>query len=676
MSIDNKNNVVKVVTYSAPKPVINKLAMDAVKSSSTVMQRDLGFLYSPEFSKAIADRCKALMALNNKENFVSKKMSFLDFSKKVDGISKLNAYIESDPVLKNYGYNYDDILSDFKYACQHNIPVDFSFETRLPALENLRKFAADKNNKAIMDKLGYNFLGNIVVFNDDLVSTYSDESINNVQNLLSKKVLAPLRKGLDENVLLLLLKPHEQTKSVGRNLKIIEDCLKTNEYEFLKQNKSFNVSMLMFDGDMKKFMEALKKENASLKDGEYLRFFYNSSSNEVLLRKVKHFGKGLFVTSSKRFDKNFNLLAKENVIQGIASNGKKTMNVAVNDFSRKSDCNLRFVYDKNNKSWIMTDCTEKFKDEIGKVKELKVWKLSDVGGVYNIKTIDSFGKIKTVSSALKQNDGVHIEQNLTSPAGDKTFYKYFKSKSGKIEEFVYEIKDKNGKLLAKKESLFKRLSPNVSVSIVNGNKSRIEYFENEIRVIDEKTKKITSIDLKKLLPNGDKKIVRLLKKLTAPELLAVNQNVKVLDSIKATESFFMPGADEISSSLHRFVFEHELGHSKDSLIESLSDLVNDSKKSVMDANTKIVADEKLKKIFLSERKRFLEAKTTRLSKLASYFVTDNVERSLKKGMSEAIAEINAIVNAPAPPKWIMARTQLLKEDFPKTIAYLLRKYRF
>ena len=182
--------------------------------------------------------------------------------------------------------------------------------------------------------------------------------------------------------------------------------------------------------------------------------------------------------------------------------------------------------------------------------------------------------------------------------------------------------------------------------------------------------------MKKFISNGEKKIVNLLKKLTAPELIAVNQNIKALDTIKATDSFFMPGADAISSSLHRFVFEHELGHSKDSLIESMSDIVNDSKKSIMDADTKIVSDERLQKIFLSERKKFLAAKTTRLSKLASYFVTENIERSLKKGLAEAIAEINAIVNVPAPPIWIMPRTQLLKENFPKTIAYLLRKYRF
>lgn len=677
MAIETKNKINPISAYSSVRPYTQPSSASLSKMTPVVAskKRDLSFLCTPEFNRAVSDRCRALFNMNLKEKFISPGMSLSDFHKRVEGISKISAYIAKDSVLSGLGVEYNDIVDAFKFSSKHNLPIDYNFDSRINALENLSSMGANPQNDKIFKKIGQELLKDIIVFNEDNVSAFDELSLDNMRKLMKSRTLAPVRRKMDSDLIISFLKNKDNVMLVKENIEKLEAILKNPEFSFLKDCPSVKPALLLYGGDLNKFMSKVKEIHSSLGKNQKLLFSLNPETNVVFIKSRNIYGNGLETAVSQRYDKAFNLVAEERSISGLNSSGKRTLNTYIIDKTGNTEYNIRQIYDKMHKSWILTDWTKRIKNQQGKVIETEVLQPSNVAGVYNIKKTDANRKIQTVSSATKNKKGTIIEKKLVSPLGDRTFYKFFKSSDGKREQFSYVIKDKNGKLLASKESFFCRLSSSLSLSEVDGRKYRIEYFKDEIHIFDEKTSQKTVLDLRKLLAKSQKSHLKLLKKLSAPELIAVSKNAKYLDSIKERDSYYLMGADEIACSANRFVFEHELGHAKDSAVEAIQSVINDGKKSVFEMERKITSDSRLQKIFKAEKNRFMKAYPLKIRHIAGYFVNENINRPLLKGLSEAVAEINAILNAPSSPKWIMARGHLLQENFPRTIAYLLKKYK-
>ncbi|MBS4759551.1 MAG: hypothetical protein KHX03_02490 [Clostridium sp.] len=677
MAVESKNKINHISAYSSVRPNTPSSSASLSKMTPVIVpkKRDLSFLCTPEFNRAVSDRCRALFNMNLKEKFISPNMTVSDFHKRVEGISKISAYIAKDSVLSSLGIEYNDIVEALKFSSKHNIPIDYNFDSRINALENLSSMGANPQNNKIFKKIGQELLKGIIVYNEDNVSVFDELSLENMRKLMRSRTLAPVRKKMDSDLIISFLKSKDSSVIVKENIEKLEAILKNQEYSFLKDCPSLKPSLLLYGGDLNKFMSKVKEIHSSLGKNQKLLFSLNPETNVVFIKSRNIYEGGLETAVSQRYDKAFNLVAEERSISGLNSAGKKTLNAYIMDKTGHAEYNIRQIYDKVHKSWILTDWIKRIKNQQGKVVETEVLQLSNVAGVYNIKKIDANRKIQTLSSAVKNNKGTIIEKKLVSPLGDRTFYKFFKSSDGKREQFSYVIKDKDGKVLASKESLFRRLSSSLALSVVNGEKYKIEYFKDEIHIFDEKNAQKTVLDLRKLVAKGQKSHLGLLKKLSAPELIAVSKNAKYLDSIKEKDSYYLIGADEIACSANRFVFEHELGHAKDSAVESFQSVINDGKKSVLEMKRKFTSDIKLQKIFKAEKNRFMKAYPLKIRHIAGYFVNENINSPLIKGLSEAVAEINAIINSPYPPKWIMGRGHLLQENFPRTIAYLLKKYK-
>lgn len=659
----------KAATFQSVNPELLKTVKPVINNP---YQRDTSSIFTPELNRAISDRCRAIFNINMKEKFLKGSTSIAELHKRVQGISKLDAYISTDPVLSKTGIKYDDLVSDMKYSFNEGLPVDFDFNARRKALENLSKFGAEERNRKIFDKIGKDALEHIIFINEDLTRGFDEYSVENMRRFLKYKSLAPLRRKCKDNFYPLLLKKDESSKTVRKNIETLAEVLKDPEYDFLKKNKSFKVNILFYKGDTKKALNILKDYNSSLHKGDILHFFACPETGELRVQVRKEFKGGLKLGQIISYDKNLKVISKENITRGISSTGKKTRNILLTDLKYDLESQIREVYDPKHKTWVMTNQTKKYKDASGKVIKAELWKLSDVEGIYNIKSIDAEGKIKTVSSAIKGRDGVTIEKNLTSPLGDTTTVRQFRAKNGAKETMSYVINDKNGKILAQRENLLKKLSSTEALSVINGEKFNIKYLQDKITILNERTKELKTINIKEIATSGTDGLLKVLKRLSADELIAVGGNIKQLSTVLDKESFYMIGADKIACSANRFIFDHELGHAIDSLSEDFQKIVNSSTDSILKAETKIASDKKLQKIFNAEKKMFLKSFNRKFAMRADYFISDNISRKPLEGLREAIAEIYALKNNQIAPKWIMQRSHLLQENFTRTIAYLIK----
>ena len=100
---------------------------------------------------------------------------------------------------------------------------------------------------------------------------------------------------------------------------------------------------------------------------------------------------------------------------------------------------------------------------------------------------------------------------------------------------------------------------------------------------------------------------------------------------------------------------HELGHAKD----------------YRNKDMEISSDEKFVKTFETEKKAFTENSSNFERTLIEYFIRPRSHHAGENGGKvEAVAEANAILNAPADDKVTGMRKQIFQQYFPKTIAIL------
>ena len=165
-------------------------------------------------------------------------------------------------------------------------------------------------------------------------------------------------------------------------------------------------------------------------------------------------------------------------------------------------------------------------------------------------------------------------------------------------------------------------------------------------------KKITEINLFDFA-KGD---TSPLKKISGNELIQMKNNVTKYGGSQgcfAAYDVFSKAANTSDNKVSTLL--HELGHAKD----------------YRNKDMEISSDEKFVKTFETEKKAFTENSSNSERTLIEYFIRPRSHHAGENGGKvEAVAEVNAILNAPADDKVTGMRKQIFQQYFPKTIAIL------
>lgn len=302
------------------------------------------------------------------------------------------------------------------------------------------------------------------------------------------------------------------------------------------------------------------------------------------------------------------------------------------------------------------------------LKEKHTLTPSEVPGVFNSIIIDEKGNKKIESIGKKDKDGNYFaEKNLESFDGTKTHYEYRASKDKNDIKTFYQIKDKDGKALMTSERTFKRVSPKLAYSSVNGHKYEMRRQGTHIIVTDFWDNSKTDIDLKEvcLLPmhvNSSK----IFDRMSGDMLLDFYyRGYTYLQKLNINDFGVYPKKRVMAVNDEIFTFSHEQGHTKD-FIPNFKTKEFDN---VISTNSEV------QKAYAEERANFVKNMSHLEKESIDYFINKLDHYMGKHGAEiETVAEINAFLStdAGASNGVIWSRGYYLQKYFPKTIAAAAR----
>ena len=282
---------------------------------------------------------------------------------------------------------------------------------------------------------------------------------------------------------------------------------------------------------------------------------------------------------------------------------------------------------------------------------------SDIAGVPDVRYSLPNGSIENVSSAtVDPKTGITtIKKNLTSLDGTKTEYSFVEDKKGNRTS-NYKITDKTGKVLMDNNQKIEVISENKTISTNNDKKYEMTFTDKNVNIKNLGNGETSNIDFEKFV-TGDKEVaIKLMKKLTGDELLALKKNVKQLnitnDFMKCDYSYetgVLNTCDDVGS------FLHELGHAKDTMIINSKKSWNESR--LISSNKEVL------KTYNKEKELFYKNFPNTQRTHVSYFTEGD-----GFGLGEIVAEANANINYHQTEDLNAMRSQYLQQYFPKTIA--------
>lgn len=542
-------------------------------------------------------------------------------------------------------------------------------------------------------------------FSDDLGKMYTD--ITQIKPLIHKfaqlehefgpELWNVMREGILFSAIDKSLNPDSITPEKLAYLKELRSCPELDEYsskdfeflsDFLKSDydiaqlrknrdkvfKFFKASdtsyglmpkdLLTYDGDIDKLFDCIEDIKLNYPDIISLRVSLNNTSGKPLIAVQTDCG-----YLEHLFDKNMRLL-EDHSIDFLSQNDSWGEDIVV-ETTRDYVNNTRHIVEESvDFSGMKTQrriVTTTFDNDENVISH-KVYKPSPIPSVWNVKEIGEDSKIKTLCSAYENNEGMFIKKELQSLDGTKSFVDYQKNVNGD-EVYKYRIVDKDGNELLDRTRTTVVLDKNNVITTVDGREYRVKHLEDMIEVFDTANNKKVVIDLHKLNPSNSKELAEMLKSLSGDELINLSENVSFLTHIKSIDSSMDPLSKEMCVGPHKFILEHELGHAKDEVLEGIERLL-----STKDALFKIASDSELQEIFNAEKSNLRTGMSAYIQDMLKYFV-DDIDHygGALGGLRETIAEVNAIQSTGKAHPLLSIRTHLLQENFPKTIAYLIKR---
>lgn len=304
-------------------------------------------------------------------------------------------------------------------------------------------------------------------------------------------------------------------------------------------------------------------------------------------------------------------------------------------------------------------------------KETQILTKSDVEGIFNSKIIDENGNERIECVGLKNGNEIKVEKNLISLDGTKTHH--IITKNGNNTQTFYEIKDKNGNIITTVERTFKKISDTKAFSSINGHEYAITKLPKEYEVTDLNSNETVKIKVKDLVKTKNiftaksdiKDAQKILDKVSGDTLLTLaKQKTRIKPETSIYKSAFNYISNILNVSDEMFVFNHEVGHSKDTVYDLKSD---DDTKYLISNN------EEFLKTYNEEKQAFKKAFTELHQNYVSYFTDkEYYDDYVSGGPCEAIAEINAIFSTAIGLDETAYRTFYLQKFFPKSIAIASR----
>ena len=371
-------------------------------------------------------------------------------------------------------------------------------------------------------------------------------------------------------------------------------------------------------------------------------------------------------------DKNLKQEAIEDTTSFTNADGKKYFVKKATDFRNNTVSKVTLREDKEVGRPVFENEVRIAKDKNNNVKFYEYTSHSQVNGVYDIVRKTPDGKQKVLSSGKidKKTGIVSIKKDMTSPEGVRTQYLYENDPQGnRIVD--YKITDKNGKVLLNKSQTFEVINENKFISSKGNDKYEINVTENEISAqsLQDKNKKAKFTAKDNFI--GDKKqLISTLKQFPGEELIKLGETVDFLESINdPLDSYYNGACRSISTGADEFLFLHELGHARD-----YRDVDDDLKNFEESMKKSLTMDKDVNKAFEEEKQAFFKAYPDTQREHMDYFMnTLNHYGGETGGLSETIAESNAILSEGKSYEPLAIRSQYLQQNFPRTLAVLEQK---
>ena len=309
----------------------------------------------------------------------------------------------------------------------------------------------------------------------------------------------------------------------------------------------------------------------------------------------------------------------------------------------------------------VTEQTRVYKNpRTGRVETLKMSK-SAVPGVYNSTITDDLGNTRVESKGEVDAEGnVSVIKNFESFDGTTTEYSY-KANADKTDiKMNYVIKDVAGNAISTVDRTFKRVSPTLAYSSVNGHRYVIETKDEKFYVTDGYTGETIEIaDL--YYDEESKKHPELFNKLSGDMLLDMHNRGYKYSYVDDLYDSGMTAANKVIEAQDDvFTFAHEQGHTKD--IVTFGDA--DCDKSRPANTSRFIHNKEFKNAYISERRQLREKAPELEREYVSYFTS-----SLERGCEELIAEANALFSTGMANKdGDFTRIYYLQKYFPRTLA--------
>ena len=412
-----------------------------------------------------------------------------------------------------------------------------------------------------------------------------------------------------------------------------------------------------------KIVEIEKEQGKNLEEISVTKDDYKNKETIVVLKNAN-------TKITKAFDKNLKAMYEEKRVEDNDNNIFKTY---TKDFRNNTTSEVTSTFDKDAEFEVVISEIRTKYDKNGNVEFTEKSVNSDVQGVLNVTRTDKDGNETVLSSGKidKKTGIVSVKKDMTSLDGTKTSYLYEDDPQGN-RILDYKITDKNGKTLLNLSKSFEVINKNKFVSANGNERYQIDVVENGVKVQDLKNKnKKAEFKIGKELDDKPQLLINTLKQISGDELIKMRENVDTLVGLdNCLDSNYSGGLDAIFTGDNAYLLTHEIGHTID--FRNTDSTTSETFEKTF-KNT-ISMDKDVNKKYNEEMENFLKAFPDAQRKHIDYFIKkENHLGGEKGGVSETIAETNALINTPKTDNTLRFRTQYLQQYFPKTIAEVAKK---
>ena len=451
--------------------------------------------------------------------------------------------------------------------------------------------------------------------------------------------------------------------------------------KYIKGSKADKIAEFAKTSGLKgdSILELVQVEDVDLKAlSEVINSIRKSKGGDVVFKTEKSlFDPGRFRLSEwskandkevivKTYDREMNLISTESItpVKGIPDQ----VRVTGENFEAVLEKHKIQIPDVDGTVVINFDRliseTRKIRDKDGFLLRTEYLTPSEVEGLHNWKAVMPDGTVKPIIDVKKNRKGIlTVKKDMEALDGTVTKSKYRKLPDGSWAMRLNISKD--GEILSKLHVKHRRLSANESESTVNGQKFKVLYSPDEIKVLNSNGENDFIIDLKSLIdanntPQDALKLKNMLKELSADELRVMSQTV---ERLKFTQRNLEAGADNFTKSIvtddNIFTLRHELGH-----LDDLFDYNNIHRGIYSSAD-------KFEDIYTKELKLFMENFPQTQRKYVDYFIDNSTLADSEVSREETVAELLASNKCPDISRLLGTRTEYLERYFPRTRSYLI-----